>query len=147
MLLCFSPVGIYHQYDMMAFPENQSTSGLAIIKNTTKLINGVAAGFSAIGSIFTGKKQTPAEKDDQNQVQLQMPSNVEIREGSMKVYLAKYAEVLSSSCYDQTLSIYACVQEVCHILKSIAKFPVTTSSKPIKEINTYDKSSLQIKKV
>ena len=134
--------GPYHQFDMMAFPENHHASS-----NLEAITNTVVAGWKAIKHFVTGKKETASTP-----VNLPIPTNFEIRQTSLFVYIERYRGILLTSNFNSsTMSIRQCVQEICHIFNSLSKFPITTKSVPFSLIHAepviYDKHLHAMRKV
>ena len=120
----------------MAFPENHHGSS-NIVTST------VAAGWKTIKGFFTGRR----EKD--SQFKLEIPTNQEIRQTSLSIYLETFERILLTSNYNAVMPIHQCVEEICHIFNSLSKVPITTSPTLCSPTNVviHDKHIYAMKKV
>lgn len=122
---------------MIAFPESQHVTG-----NFEGIKNSIVAGWKTFKLFITGKK-------DSSNGQLQVPSALQIRETSLKIYFHEFEQFLYSSDPGRGFSFHAMVYQVCHIFTSLSRIYVSTSSKPIlvADVTTFDKNASKVKKV
>ncbi len=131
-------LGCYHQYDIIAFPENHHATG-----NFEAVKSSIAARWKMFTDLFTRQKDSSVEH-----VRLLIPSALEIQETCLKIYSHEFQHFLSSD-FGDTFPLRANVYHMCHIFTSLTRIYVTTSPTSIAadSVKTFEKQLFKMKKV